>query len=323
MSRLRVALYWAGSCGGCDIAVLDTHEYLLEFAERIDIVFWPCVFDFKRHDLEAREDGSVDLCIFNGALVTDEHEEMAHLLRRTCRTMVASGACAVDGGIPGLVNQDGTGQALERVYKRHGPESERNVLPAIPAQRLPSVRDRVRRLADVVKVDYAIPGCPPEPARMREVLEGLVDGQTPAQVRIGCGTKSVCDECSLERKGSAVERFRRVHELVPDTERCLLEQGLLCMGPATRAGCNARCTSVGMPCRGCYGPAGEARDQGAAMAGCIGSMIDAGDAHDIQACVDGIVDPSGTFYRYSLPASVLGAVRPAAGNAKEDRTCER
>ena len=47
MSKLRLGCYWAASCGGCEIAVLEIHEHLLDLLDRAEVVFWPCVADFK------------------------------------------------------------------------------------------------------------------------------------------------------------------------------------------------------------------------------------------------------------------------------------
>ena len=93
----KLALYWASSCGGCEIAVLALHEKILEVAEAFDIVFWPCVLDFKKSDVEALADGEITVTLFNGAIRTDENEEMAHLLRRKSQVMVAFGSCATEG----------------------------------------------------------------------------------------------------------------------------------------------------------------------------------------------------------------------------------
>ena len=79
--RGKLAIYWAASCGGCDIAVLGLQEKILDLAEAFDIVFWPCVMDAKVPDVEALPNKSIDLCLFNGAVRTSEQEFMARLLR--------------------------------------------------------------------------------------------------------------------------------------------------------------------------------------------------------------------------------------------------
>ena len=73
--KLRVGMYWASSCGGCDISLLEIAEHLLELIEVADIVFWPCVADFKYRDVAGYPDGHIDVCLFNGAIRSSEQEE--------------------------------------------------------------------------------------------------------------------------------------------------------------------------------------------------------------------------------------------------------
>jgi F420-non-reducing hydrogenase small subunit len=117
MSKPKLALYWAASCGGCEIAVLDVEEKILDVAAFFDIVFWPCAMDFKYKDVQAMEDGSIDLCLFNGAIRTSENEALARLLRRKSKVLVAFGSCATDGCIPGLANLTTRQEILDWVYQ--------------------------------------------------------------------------------------------------------------------------------------------------------------------------------------------------------------
>ncbi|MCJ7824362.1 MAG: F420-nonreducing hydrogenase, partial [Anaerolineales bacterium] len=99
-----LALYWAASCGGCEIAVLGINEKILDVAAAFDIVFWPVALDGKVSDIEKMDDKSIDLCLFNGAIRTSEQEYMARLMRRKSKALVAFGSCAHEGCIPGLAN---------------------------------------------------------------------------------------------------------------------------------------------------------------------------------------------------------------------------
>jgi len=86
----------------------------------------------------------------------------------------------------------------------------------------------------------------------------------------------------------------------------LLVQGLVCLGPVTRGGCNALCVQRRMPCTGCFGALDGVKDFGATALSFIASIIDANSEEDIQRIIDkGIPDPLGTFYMYSLPKSLL------------------
>ena len=77
------------------------------------------------------------------------------------------------------------------------------------------------------------------------------------------------------------------------------------MGPATRGGCGARCIEGNAPGRGCYGPSEGTLDPGAKMMSAIATMIDSNDEEEIEKIITQIEDPAGTFYRFSLPASIL------------------
>mgnify|MGYP001114177212 FL=1 len=117
--------------------------------------------------------------------------------------------------------------------------------------------------------------------------------------------KTCCDECKRERKEKKLKQFFRPYEIEAKPDECLLDQGIVCMGPATRDGCGALCTAANMPCRGCYGPPPNVKDQGAKMVSALGSVIDAHESEEIEKILDGIADPMGTFYRFSLAHSML------------------
>ena len=99
MSKPKVGFYWCASCGGCEEAVVDLAEAILDVVEAVDIVFWPCAMDFKREDVEAMEDGEMAVCFVNGAIRTSEQREMAELCRRKAGLVVAFGACSHSGGM--------------------------------------------------------------------------------------------------------------------------------------------------------------------------------------------------------------------------------
>ncbi len=103
--KLQIALYWGAACGGCDVAVLDTDAFILDLAAVADIRFWPIAVDGKYADVEAMADDELDLAIFNGAVRNSENQQVAELLRRKAKILVAFGSCAHLGGIPGLANQ--------------------------------------------------------------------------------------------------------------------------------------------------------------------------------------------------------------------------
>jgi len=311
----KVAFYWCASCGGCEEAVVDLAEDLLGVVEAVDIVFWPVAMDFKRKDVEALPDGSVLAALLNGAIRTSEQEEMAHLLRRKSRVLVAFGACAHLGGIPGLANQFSREQILKFVYEEAPTVVNPGRARPAPEHRveghgltLPRFREGVRSLDQVVQVDYYIPGCPPTPKIVKAAVGALLTGQVPPRGATLAPDIALCDECP--RKDSkpadlAFTEFRRPHKAALDPQKCLLAQGFLCMGPSTRGGCEALCIRGNMPCTGCFGPTSRVRDQGAKMLSSLASNVGAKDEAEIDRVLAGIPDPVGTFYRYGLPRSLL------------------
>ncbi len=322
----KLAMYWAASCGGCEISVLNLGDRILVIDEIFDIVFFPAIADFKYDDLRSYPDGYIDLCLFNGAIRNSENEELAHLLRQKSKVMVAYGSCAYEGCIPALANLISRDFLLNTVYVNQPTNDNPNRImpqPRYPMEEgvleLPAFYENVHSLDQIVEVDYYLPGCPPEPhqvwAVMQVVIQALTKGSPlpPKGAILGAGEVAVCEECPLEKHEKNITRFYRPYEITPEPDVCLLEQGLVCMGPATRNGCGALCPQVGMGCRGCYGPLPGVVDQGAKMISAIASVIDAGEPgmeeeaieQAIKAVIDTIPDPAGTFYRFSMAHSLL------------------
>jgi F420-non-reducing hydrogenase small subunit len=313
MAKAKIALYWAASCGGCEIAVLDIGAKILQVIENADIVFWPAAIDVKYKDVEAMADGSIDLCLFNGAVRTSENEHIAKLLRQKSKIMVAFGSCAAEGCIPGLANQFSREEIFDYAYSvtpsTVNPEGIRPKTSCeVPEGELtlPAFYDTVKSLNQVVEVDYFVPGCPPVEEQTWAVLETVFKGELPAKgAVVGAGATALCEECPRERKEKKVTKFYRPHEIVPDPEQCLLDQGIICCGVATRDGCGAQCLTVNMPCRGCYGPPEGVIDQGAKLIAVLGSIIDSTDSEEIEKVCATVLDPLGTAYRFGLANSIL------------------
>lgn len=314
--KAKLALYWAASCGGCEIAVLGIDDKILKVAEAFDIVFWPVAMDAKIQSIEKMTDGEIDLCLFNGAVRTSEQEYMAQLLRQKSKVLVAFGSCAHEGCIPGLGNVADREQIFQIAY--HDTPSTVNpdgIRPQLETEvpegtlYLPLFYDTVKTLDQSVPVDYYLPGCPPEPDRIWDALVAILENKLPETGAVIGAETTVCDDCPRTRKEKKIKAFKRTWEIIPDPETCLLEQGLICCGIATRAGCGALCPTVGSPCIGCYGPNAGVDDFGARMMSAIASIIDSEDPAEIERIIDeGIPDPIGTFYRFSLAHSQMRRV---------------
>jgi F420-non-reducing hydrogenase small subunit len=321
MGKPKLAIYWASSCGGCEVSVVNLHEKILQVVDAFDFMFCPCLLDTKKKDIEALPDGDIAVTLFNGSIRTAENEEWAHLMRRKSKILIAFGACAYGGGIPALSNLHTRQSHFDAIYLDNPSiDNPGRIVPSCATQtpqgtlELPEFYGRVASLAEVVDVDYSIPGCPPESDQIWNAVLALLSPNPPARgAVVGAGVSSVCDECKRTRSDKKIERFRRIWEFVPDREQCLLEQGITCLGLATRSGCGGLCPEVNMPCIGCYGPCEGVYDQTAKTVSALGSILDIDalrslrDEEAIAAKVDEVID--------TLPdiAGVAGRFHKAGG----------
>jgi F420-non-reducing hydrogenase small subunit len=320
----KLALYWAASCGGCEIAVLAINEKILDVANAFDIVMWPVAVDAKVHHIEAMDDKSIDLCLFNGSIRTSEQEYMAQLLRSKSKVLVAFGSCAHEGCIPGMANATTKDAIFETVYSTTpSTDNPDGILPQMETEvaegtlHLPLFYEEVRTLGQTVDVDYYLPGCPPEPERIWDAVVAILENKLPPAGSVIGATTTVCDACEREKTEKKITEFKRTWQVIPNETECLLEQGLVCCGPATRDGCGALCPTVGSPCIGCYGPNDGADDFGARLMSALASVIDSNDPDEIDRIIhEGIPDPIGTFYRFSLPHSLMRGTALHGGNGQ-------
>jgi F420-non-reducing hydrogenase small subunit len=259
----KVASDWLNSCSGCEIAIVDMGERLLTVLELVDFVHIPVLMDHKY--LGQKGDGhhihipEADVGILSGGIRNAEHLEVALEMRKKCKAIIALGTCATHGGIPALANSYTNEDILSRYYTTETTDK----MAERPSDGLPALLDRCYALDEKIQVDIHLPGCPPHPDQVFEALVAFLEGRAP-----NLRDKSVCDTCPTIREGKGdLKQLRRFlqapHVNTPgdplDKMRCILEQGMLCMGPVTRAGCGGdgvvpRCISARVPCRGCSGP---------------------------------------------------------------------
>jgi F420-non-reducing hydrogenase small subunit len=261
----RVAEEWLNICGGCEVAILDLGEKLLEVLPSLEFVHMPVLMDHKyfgqtgeKSELEIPE---ADVGMISGGIRNEKEKHVAEEMRKKCGTLIALGSCACYGGIPALANMYNLDEIYEKVYR----DSVTTEAADTPAEELPALTDRVYALDEVVKVDVYIPGCPMNPANILEALTNLLAGK-PFELP----ERSVCDDCPTKREEKSdvgLKRPLQNAEFTPgeyDKMRCLNEQGILCLGPVTKSGCGKpmkegdeqvpRCIKGYMPCRGCFGP---------------------------------------------------------------------
>lgn len=172
MVRPRLATVWLGGCSGCHMSFLDLDEFLLELAQRVDLVFSPIV-DIKEYP------HNVDACLVEGAVCNEEHLETARKIRRRTRHVISFGDCAVTGNVSAIRNQLGLRSAdniLQRAYIESADLNQQ-----IPEERgiVPPLLNRVTPLHEVIHVDFYLPGCPPPAPRIKSFLLQLLEGKTP------------------------------------------------------------------------------------------------------------------------------------------------
>jgi len=311
----KVAICWLGGCGGCDEAVVDINEVILDVAGAVDIVIWPVALDFKYHHIEAIGDGEIALSILNGNIRNSEQEYVAKLLRQKSRLVLAFGACACFGGTPGLANFTTKEDIFDWVYrdaptvvnpKGDYPQQETQVNGE--ELTLPEFYDQVYALNEIIDVDYYLPGCPPPPNLVVNAVNAVLEGSLPPKGSTLAPHKALCDTCPLnETKPDrlAIKQVKRIHEVEADPTSCFLAQGIICLGPATRAGCGEACININVPCRGCFGPVEGVLDSGAKFVSALASMLDVEDEEEMKKTIDQIHDLAGYLYRFSLPVSTL------------------
>ena len=162
--------------------------------------------------------GSYDIAFVEGSITTDHEEEALKAIRTQAKLLVAMGACACLGGVNNLRERFSLDEAMSEVYGK---------------QKIAS--GKVRKLAEVVPVDIELPGCPISKTEFEWLVRQLIMGSEPRFPRY-----SVCVECK-----------QRINT-------CVMDMGILCLGPITQAGCNAVCPRNRAGCWGCRGPVEEA-----------------------------------------------------------------
>lgn len=297
--KTKIATMWLGACSGCHIALTDLHELLLDVLDVAEFEFSPVLMDVKYDEIP----DDIDIVLIEGGIVNDENEELAKVLREKAKMVIAYGTCAEFGGIPGLGNLFTREELEEEAYLN----SISTVNPAkiIPSEGVPHLKSRVRPLSDVIKVDAALPGCPPKSEVIAQVIISLVKGE-----ELEIPDNNLCDVCEREKPPTsmAMDTIKRPWEVgATDKDLCLIPQGIICLGPATRPLCGAQCPSVDTPCRGCYGPTDKVIDAGAKMISAIASDfgVEEDTTVDPEQVANEIEDVVGTFYTYTLPAALI------------------
>jgi sulfhydrogenase subunit delta len=208
--RPRVAVFKMASCDGCQLQLLDAEEALLDLAGQIDIV------NFAEATSHV-EGGPYDVTLVEGSVSTEEQIEQVKEIRAATTFLITIGACATSGGIQALRNNADLDDYVRAVYPT--PEFVHSLATSTP-------------IAEHVKVDLELTGCPVDRGQLLAALAWLLQGSVPRPP-----TTPVCIECK-----------RRGYVCV------VVAKGEPCLGPVTRTGCGALCPGMGRGCYGCFGP---------------------------------------------------------------------
>ena len=245
----RILLIGLAGDSGCQVASLGLHETLVDILAANEPVYAPTLIDVKNIP------DDIDVALVEGGIRNTHEEEVIKDIRAKSKNVIAVGACANNGGIPGLANLKNGDELMRMIYSNHR-GTDAGTIP----KHLVSLKEQ-HPIKHFVKVDYFIPGCPPEVTDIANTLVALLNGEEPKY-----NSTQVCDDCPRIRLGEYDKKLKRINEEIPaDPERCLLEQGFFCMGPATMGGCGAPCPQAGNICEGCRGKCLDVDDQGLAM----------------------------------------------------------
>jgi coenzyme F420-reducing hydrogenase gamma subunit len=210
MARPKLAVWKFSSCDGCQLSLLDCEDELLAVAGSVEIAYF---LEATRNEVA----GPYDLSLVEGSITTPHDVERIQEVRRQSKALVTIGACATAGGIQALRNFADVKEFTSVVYAH--PEFISTLATSTP-------------IADHVKVDFELRGCPIDKKQLVETLSAFLIGRKPVTP-----AHSVCMECKL--KGNVC---------------VMVAHGTPCLGPVTHAGCGALCPSHDRGCYGCFGP---------------------------------------------------------------------
>ncbi|MFH1440110.1 MAG: oxidoreductase [Candidatus Woesearchaeota archaeon] len=210
--KLTIGIFSFTSCAGCQFEILDLEDELIDIFTKTDITHFPMA---KAKNGE----GPFDVAFVEGAITTPKEAKELRRVRKITKYLVALGTCASYGGVPSIKDFYTEEEIEIPVYK------STKIIRSM----------RADGIANHVKVDYFIHGCPPNKYEFLHVLKELMVGKKPKQPDF-----PVCKECR-ENKNT-----------------CLLQLGKPCMGPITNGGCDSICVNNGIECKGCRGPLDDA-----------------------------------------------------------------
>jgi len=215
----RAAIFCLSSDFGCQVQISNYPE-LLDMLSTFELAYWQLVSSGDMPE-------EYDVAIIEGAVTTDEQAKFLEAVRDTASCVIAIGACAVTGGIPGLASKHDIEVQVKEIYGKDASKIAKGMRRPAPVH-------------EFIDVDFSIPGCPINPDELSRVLQRALRSLVDSPQR-----QSMCGDCKIAENN------------------CLWLQGVACLGLIARSGCHAMCVSRGRACTACRGVAHDANVESA------------------------------------------------------------
>ncbi len=289
--KVRLNVEWLSACGGCDVAIVDLHERILEVLAAVEVLHFPVLTDIKEYP-------PADVGIISGAIRNEHDRHNAEKMRAACKQIVAFGTCAVYGGIPGAALAHSREEILDKVYL-HNRTTKSDF---VPSKAISPLEHQVLPIDEVIPVDLYLPGCPPHAAFIFDALLALVRGRVP-----NARDESVCGRCKRTMAKTQVNALKENHEGTPNPAECFLSQGYICMGSVTLDRCLAPCPNMGVTCSGCAGPTMQIlTEPNRDIRTEIGERMERLTALKADQVVSHIERSAKTHYAYAMATKMIG-----------------
>jgi len=247
--KYKLSITSLTSCSGC-ISSLFSLDIFPQFLERIDIVYFPFLSDNTKIEEH-------DIALVEGCVSRKQHINQLKNIRKNAKKIYALGTCAAYGGIVSL-----------------------------------NKTKNIEAISKYIEIDGIIPGCPPPSNLLGDCLIRIIENK-----KIILSQKNLCFDCPL-RETSPIKLDIKLKSLYLDMNKkvkkneelnCFLNEGVLCLGPITREGCECICIKEMIPCEGCMGPI--SKDFTSNIINFLGIL-------DLS---EDIKDYEGLFFRFSKP----------------------
>lgn len=203
-TKVRLNTEWLCDCGGCHVALVDLHEKILNVFDSVEIQKCPVLTDEKKFP-------EAEIGIVTGSVRTEHDREAALAMRKSCKTIIAMGTCAVYGGLHGAGLAHSREEIMDHVYRK----SPTTKTDTIPNNSISSLEKLVIPVDEIIDVDLYLPGCPPHAHFILEALNSLIEGK-----ELKTGQETICAGCHRVMTKTDVAEIKENSADVPDSSTC-------------------------------------------------------------------------------------------------------